>query len=256
MSLASGFRLALGTLTIIPVGNIHPIPAGAARVAMLLAPLVVVPLAAVAGVLVWLGSWVGMPGVVVGALAVASVALGTRAMHLDGLADTVDGLGGGWSQERALEIMRRGDVGPMGVTALVLTLIIQVSCIAALSTLPWGGLLVAVAICASRFAVTALCSRPLPPARGSGMGAVVASSVPVPAVAVAGVASAAALTAATWVSGLAWPWGLVAMGVVAVVLLVFAHTARRKFGGITGDVLGAGVELALTGLLVVLVIPA
>ena len=48
---------------------------------------------------------------------VAVLAFGTRAMHLDGLADTVDGLGSGWDRERALAIMARGDVGPMGVVA-------------------------------------------------------------------------------------------------------------------------------------------
>ena len=53
---------------------------------------------------------------------VATLALTTRALHLDGLADTFDGLGAAGSTERALAIMKRGDIGPMGAVALIVVL--------------------------------------------------------------------------------------------------------------------------------------
>ena len=70
----------------------------------------------------WLAGRTGWPPLLAGLVVVAVLALGTRALHLDGLADTVDGLGSGRDRERSLEIMRRGDVGPMGVIALLLVL--------------------------------------------------------------------------------------------------------------------------------------
>lgn len=252
MSLLSGLRLALGTLTIIPVGNIHPLPPRAAGVAMLSAPVVVIPLAALAGVVMWLGSWVGLPAIVLAALVLAVLAIGTRAMHLDGLADTVDGFGGGWTSERALEIMRRGDVGPMGVAALVLTLLVQAGSIAALASSPRVGFVVAMAIVASRFAATVVCVRPVPAARGSGMGAVVAGSVPIGGAVLAGLLVSAAMAAVLVLSGFGWWWGPVAMGAATLVLVVYLGVAVRKFGGVTGDVIGAGIELMLTVLLIVL----
>ncbi|MDP9092219.1 MAG: adenosylcobinamide-GDP ribazoletransferase, partial [Actinomycetota bacterium] len=70
------------------------------------------------------------------ALAVVALVVLTRALHLDGLADTADGLGSGKASAQALEIMRRSDIGPFGVVALVLVLTVDV---AALSTVSAGG---------------------------------------------------------------------------------------------------------------------
>ena len=118
-------RLSVGTLTIVPSGAIVEIDRHTAARAMIIAPLAVLPLAAAVALVGWLGRTAGLPPLAVGLLVVGGLALGSRALHLDGLADTVDGFGSGWSAERSLMVMRRGDVGPMGVVALIVVLGLQ-----------------------------------------------------------------------------------------------------------------------------------
>lgn len=256
MALGAGLRLAVGTLTIVPVGEINPLPAGAGRVAMSLAPLAALPVAVVAGAVPWLTLLAGAPALVAAGLCLAAVAVMTRAMHLDGFADTVDGLGGGWSRERALEIMKRGDVGPMGAAGIALLLIVQCGALVAVAHLPWAALLAGTAICASRFAATLLCAAPVPSARESGLGSVVARSVPIPVVGAVALLCGAALCAAATISGLSWWWGAVALLAMLGALGMLLAMAMRKIGGVTGDVMGAGIELAFTAMLVVLSIGA
>src|SRR3712207_3833402 len=117
-----GLRLAAGTLTVIPSGPIREIDRPLAARAMLVAPLAVLPLAVGAALVAWLAGAAGMPELIVGLLVVATLALGSRGMHLDGLADTVDGLASGWNRGRALNVMRRGNSGPMGAATLVVVL--------------------------------------------------------------------------------------------------------------------------------------
>ena len=77
----------------------------------------------------WVTSAAGLPELVVGLLVVGTLALGSRGMHLDGLADTVDGLGSGWDRDRALQIMQRGNTGPMGAVALMIMIGLQAASI-------------------------------------------------------------------------------------------------------------------------------
>lgn len=252
MSFGAGIRLAVGTLTIVPVGNIQPLPPGAPRIAMMSAPLAALPVGIAAGLTLWITILIGLPPLACGALALAAIAVVTRAMHLDGFADTIDGFGGGWTRERALEIMKRGDVGPMGVAGLVLLLLIQAASLAQLSSLPWSGLLLGVLVCASRTAATLVCSTSVPPAKGSGLGAVVARSVPVGGWVSVIVVTAACVSGTAAISGLAWWWGMVAVGVLLVAVGGFIAMAVRKFGGSTGDVMGAAIEVGFTALLLTL----
>ncbi|PRY63373.1 cobalamin-5'-phosphate synthase [Knoellia remsis] len=250
--MASGLRLAVGTLTVVPVGPVAEPTRRQARWAMTLAPFAALPVAVVAGVVAALGELAGLPALVTAALVVGALALSTRAMHLDGLADTVDGLGAGWTRERALEVMRRGDVGPMGVAAVVVTLLVQVAGLAALVTRPWAWLVVGVVVAASRGALLLACRSGMPSARPSGLGAVVAGSVPTWAASLGGVAIAATLASATTAAGLE-PWaGLTATVVATIVVAQVLRTCRRAFGGVSGDVMGASIELALTAILVAL----
>jgi adenosylcobinamide-GDP ribazoletransferase len=185
---------------------------------------------------------------VAGLVAIAVLALGTRAFHLDGLADTVDGLGSGWDAERALAIMRRGDVGPMGVIAMIVVIGLQGLGYGALADDLTGAITVAMIICLSRTALVITCARPVPAARPEGLGASVAGSVPVPATVVIAVVGVALLVL---VGG---PAGAVAgPSAYAAVMLLVAH-ATKRFNGVTGDVLGAAVELAATVLAVAMLI--
>jgi adenosylcobinamide-GDP ribazoletransferase len=245
----SGWRLAVGTLTVFPVRPPEWVDRVVAGRAMLLAPLAVLPLAVLAaalGRLSWYAAW---PGLLSGLVVVGVLAVGTRALHLDGLADTVDGLGSAREPDGALAIMRRGDVGPMGVVALILVLGAQVVAASAL-TADWrGAVLLAVLIAASRASLLISCRSGLPAARPDGLGATVAGAVSRSAGVVGGGLAGIAVLAATVLAGRPWWTALVAVSAAALVVFGLTRVARRRFGGITGDVLGAGVELSSTTLL-------
>ncbi|MFI5491924.1 adenosylcobinamide-GDP ribazoletransferase [Actinoplanes sp. NPDC051859] len=250
-----GLRLSLTTLTVLPVRT-GRVDRGSARAAMALAPLV----GALLGV-VLAGVHALLPAGLLGAaLTVTLGVLLTRGLHLDGLADTVDALGSYKSGAEALEIMKKPDIGPFGVAAIVLTLLVQAAALAALTARPatstnWsaaGGsaaVAIVVAWATGRLAITLACRRGVPAARPGGLGALVASTVPLP---VAAAATAAVAAGAIWaVPGRPWAGPAVVAAVVLVVLLLVRHAVRR-FGGITGDVLGAVAELATTLTLVAL----
>src|SRR5699024_4511702 len=105
---------------------------------------------------------------------IALLTTGNRAMHMDGLADTVDGLTASYGRERALEVMRASDVGPAGVVALVLVLLTQATALAAVAVRPYGWLLVGLSVCGSRAALSISCRRGVPSARPDGLGNAVA----------------------------------------------------------------------------------
>lgn len=251
-SYGAGFRLAMGTLTIIPVGEIGTVTPPVARVAMTAAPMAAVPVAVAVGGVVAAGAELALPPLVTGALAVAAAGLCSRGMHLDGLADTVDGLAAGWDRERALAVLRRGDVGPMGAAALVVVLLVQAAGLAMLAGVPYGWLVAAAAVVASRAACAAACARGVPAARPDGLGAAVCGSVPAAAVLAGWLVVTALVAGASRLSGSGWAAGPAAVAAAAVVVALAIRAARRTFGGVTGDVIGAVIELALTGLLVVL----
>jgi adenosylcobinamide-GDP ribazoletransferase len=259
---APAWRVALSLFTVIPAGVGGDLDEGAAVRAVFWLPV--------------LGAGLGLAGSAVmvfvaagelaperqflgAALAVALIAVATGGLHLDGLADTADGLGSRRPADQALEIMRRPDAGPLGVATLVLVLLVQVS---ALASLPHGwtgtgwtgasGLVLAAVT--SRVAVVLATASPS--ARPSGFGALVAGRTSAAgraasvvlllgAVVAAGLAlggvAAAARGAAAAVAGLA-------------VAALLCWTARRRLGGMTGDVFGAIIELSTATVLVVLVL--
>jgi adenosylcobinamide-GDP ribazoletransferase len=178
-------------------------------------------------------------------LAVAALALLTRCLHLDGLADTADGLGSGAPAARALEIMRQSDIGPFGVVALILVLGADVAALGSLTGGPWTPVgVLAVAAATGRVAVIHAAVRGVPAARPSGFGAIVADGVPA-AAALGWTAAVLALGAAVAVDlsiGIGW---ILAPQIVALAVahLIRLHAVRR-LGGVTGDVFGALIEIA------------
>jgi adenosylcobinamide-GDP ribazoletransferase len=237
-----GFRLALTTFTVAPLrpGRVDRATAGTA---MALAPLVGALLGAVlagAGLALLAG---GSSALLAGAATVAFGVALTRALHLDGLADTADGLGSYRDAAGALEIMKRPDIGPFGVAAIVTVLLVQAAGAAAVYERPWPAALAAVvtATAAGRLGAALACRAGVPPARQEGLGALVAGTVRGPALALGGLGVAVVSVFA--VPGRPWQGPIaVALALTAVLLLV-RHTVHR-LGGITGDVLGAAVELA------------
>jgi adenosylcobinamide-GDP ribazoletransferase len=237
-----GLRLALTLLTAIPFNGTgaggRPPSRRTAAAAMTWAPAVGLLLGAAAAAVLELAARLGRTGPLLAAvLAVTALALLTRGLHLDGLADLADGLGSRQPAARALEIMKRSDIGPFGVITLVLTLAVQVAALAQAQALGRGVPAVITAVVAGRLALTWACRRGVPAARGTGLGALVAGTVhpAVPAVLTAGAFGAAA--AAGLMFGVALVAGLAAA-------LALTALAVRRLGGITGDVLGGMAEIA------------
>ena len=208
---------------------------------MALAPLVVLPLGAAAGLVAWAGDAVEAPPLLTAALAVAVLAFGSGFLHLDGLADTADGLAVQGDRGRRLEVMRRGDVGPVGVVALVLVLLVQVVCAGGTARRP--RLCLAVVASRGHAGGGLRPGSPTRPRRRSGERRSPGRCR----------RSSPRWSWARWrwppvlsTSGVESPGVAVAVAAAGVLVVV----ARRRIGGVTGDVLGACVELALAAYLV------
>jgi adenosylcobinamide-GDP ribazoletransferase len=238
-----GLRLALTTLTVLPV-RAGRIDRRSAAVAMSLAPPVGALLGLILAALLYGLRAAHAPGLLASAVTVTAGVLLTRALHLDGLADTADGLGSYQRGAEALAIMKKSDIGPFGVAAIAVTLLIQAAAVAGVSVAA-----VVVAYAAGRLAITLTSRRGLPAARPQGLGAMVAETVPVPVAALAAIIVAVA--AAFAVPG-RWWHGPAAVAASAIVVVALTHHAVRRFGGVTGDVLGAMTEVGTTIALVVL----
>jgi adenosylcobinamide-GDP ribazoletransferase len=167
-------------------------------------------------------------------LVVALVAM-TGALHLDGLADTADGIWGGGDLGRRLEIMRDASVGVFGVVAVVSVLALKWAGLAAVpGSVRYEALLVAP--CLARFALTVQ-APVVPAARDEGLGAAFRAAA-APARAALGAATAAAAAALLFGAGAV---AVLALASACGLLVGLYSTAR--IGGMTGDVYGATVEV-------------
>jgi adenosylcobinamide-GDP ribazoletransferase len=214
-------------------------------------PIVGALVGGIAGLVGLVAGITTLPSFGIGLLLVAATALLTGALHEDGLADTVDGFGGGVTRQRKLEIMRDSHIGSFGVLALVISTGLRATSIGALNELGHpqllGGL---VAAHASARAVLPGLMWLLPPARTDGL-AVRAGRPPARYV-VAAMLFAIVIS----VSGLGVPGGIASVAVAGGVAIIMAMIARRQIQGYTGDVLGATEQIAeIAVLLVALWVP-
>jgi adenosylcobinamide-GDP ribazoletransferase len=250
----SSLRVAVSLFTTIPAGVSEMLDDDVAARAILWLPAIGLLLGgAGAGVMLAVCTLNPTgPGRLLGAaLGVAVIAVLTGGLHLDGLADTADGLGSRRPAADALEIMRRSDIGPMGVGALVLVLLIQVTAVAAIPRLPLAVAALILAEVTGRVSVVVATSSPA--ARPGGFGALVADRT----TATERALTVGALACAVAAAGLTvYGPALAVRGLAAVSAGLFAgwllqRTARRRLGGMTGDVFGAILQISATAALLI-----
>ncbi|MDF1541725.1 MAG: adenosylcobinamide-GDP ribazoletransferase [Anaerosomatales bacterium] len=192
------------------------------------------------------GTRVSLESVMLAVLLVTMWAMLTRMLHWDALADVADAYWGAHEPSMRLEIASDPHVGAFGVAGIVLVALVQV---AALSLLIANGFLVAVAVAVVIARYAALFGAWLgSPAKQTGLGAVVAGR-PRPASVVAATLVFLATLSLSWASG---PGAFAAVVVCLVVALGVPHVLASRFGGITGDVLGASILLTETASLAIL----
>lgn len=246
MDIFADIRMAVSFVTIVPVASQNPVDDGAIARATWALPVAGL-LVGLAGALAYtIASRFGLTPSLAALLALAATALVTGALHEDGLADTADGLGGGRTRERKLEIMRDSRIGTYGTCALILSFGLRWSALAAIAD-PWAVMLaLCAAHAAARAGVPAFMSL-VPPARTDGLSAG-AGSPPGRSVAIACVIG-------TLVVALALGPAKTFVGLILVSLggLLLARLAVRQIGGQTGDILGAFEQ---TGEILILLVAA
>ena len=230
----------LGLLTRLPVPSIDPAGTHGANAAWAwpLAGLVVGGLGALVASLAFLA---GLPAPVAALAFVATQVAATGALHEDGLADSLDGLWGGWDRTRRLEIMSDSRIGAYGVVGLVLTLGLrwQLWALAIGAGALWPA---ALALGLASRAPMAVLSAALPFARPDGLSRSVGRPSP-------RAAAGAGLIGALGLIPLGWAAPVVLAGICAVAW-AWARIARARIGGQTGDILGAVQQLSeIAGLL-------
>ena len=185
----------------------------------------------------------GLP-LAAGAVGCALTALLTRGLHLDGLADTADALGGGRTRERRLEIMKDPHVGAFGVIAVSTCLLLKAAALSEIASFGHGQFLwIAVPFVISRTVMVEIAVL-LPYARAEGGTAspFVRNSRPVHLIGALVVAAGVCFALSGYAGLLALLAGLVASGLLILWM-------RDVFGGVTGDLLGMANEVIETSLL-------
>lgn len=231
------FFAALGYFTRLPVPAwVGYSPDGLARAARYL-PLIGLLVGGVGALVFWLASQVWAQPVAVVLSMAATIAL-TGAFHEDGLADTADGLGGGWDKAKILAIMKDSRVGSYGVIAIVLALLGKFALLDSLSATE-----VAVALIAGH-AVSRFCAVSLMATMDYARDDESSKARPVAARLGIGALLFALVFAVLPLFFLAPEQVLPAVALAVLATLWLAAKCRRWLGGYTGDCLGAVQQLA------------
>ena len=209
-------------------------------------PLIGVAVGGLAGVVLMLAAALGLPPLAWALTAVGVMVLITGGLHEDGLADTLDGFGGGATREDKLAIMADSRTGAYGVLALVISVGLRAALLAGLDAQVAAATLVAAASFSR--AVLPPVMNALDPARAGGLGA--AAGRPDDSTAI----TALLLGAVLVVIFAGFGAGLAAVLAGAFAAFAFSLLARAQIGGHTGDVLGAVQQVTEIACLVAVVV--
>lgn len=243
---------ALGLFTVIPVPPVAEIDRRLAGRALAALPWVGVIVGGLAGAVLALVSFSGAP-LLPAVAGLAVLAWLTGALHLDGVADTADGLGSRAPAEAALAIMKRSDIGPMGVITLVFVLLFDVAALDALGRVSWFAAPLALPVAAMLGRLVVGFAARTPTARPGGFGALFSGVSTTRTIALNSAAALlVALGAGALAAGLA---GLGAFGFAALVASAagwwWQRHLHRRFGGMTGDTFGSLIEVTQATFLLV-----
>ncbi len=235
-------------LTRIPVGwQVHPDRTlASAAWAFPLAGLIV---GGAGGGVLYGAALLGLPLMLCAVLGLCVAVLLSGALHEDGLADVVDGFGGGMSRERKLEIMRDSAIGSYGTLAIVFSIAIRVAALAAMPTASIAMVSYILAATFSRALLPALMTA-MSNARTDGLSAAAGR----PHIMGAGMAFLLGCGAIGFVLQAAWLSGAIAALASVVAILMMGIIARRQIGGQTGDVIGAAQQLGEAAFLVAMAV--
>lgn len=183
------------------------------------------------------------PGPAAAALLVCLTVVITGGLHLDGLADTIDGLGGGKDPEERRRIMKDSRVGAFGVMALILALLLKFAFFQAAAAQGWRGEFILFPIL-SRWGMVYLAHLSDYARPEGGLGQAMTTGVS------QRVVSGASLSAVILAVLLLGFKGLVIWAGVWFLTYLLSRYFRRVLGGVTGDALGAAneiIEVAVLG---------
>ena len=235
------FRIALLFLTRLPAGQVAEYSPDSLGRALRTGPLVGVVVGALGALAYWIAQGLGLAPILAGLAAVGVTAAVTGALHEDGLGDLADGLAGGVGRDDRLAIMRDSRIGTFGALALIFSVALRATALAALAepAMVFAALIAAHGLSRAALPVVMVAGRP---ARLDGLAA--QAGTPAPRHAMAALALGAVL--AVLVAGpLA---GLTLFGLAALAGILIVWLAQVRIGGYTGDVLGAvqqTVEIAI-----------
>ena len=235
-------RMAVSLCTRLPVGPSATLGAGDVARASWAFPIAGALIGAIGAAVYWLADRAHIPPISASVLALATSVLLTGAIHEDGLADTADGLGGGKTREKKLEIMRDSRIGTFGACALGLSLLLRWSALTALEDTRAVAIALIVAHAGARAVLPAF-MRLVAPARIDGLSSDAGQPPPM------SVAVALGLGIIALSIGFGLGPMLTGMAALAAIGLLLALLARRQIGGQTGDVLGALEQAAEAALL-------
>jgi adenosylcobinamide-GDP ribazoletransferase len=238
-------QIATAFLTRLPIGR--PGEAGLDSLARAVRafPIVGMGIGLAGGLVFAAAMWLGIHPLLAAFVSVGTCTILTGAIHEDGLADLADGFGGGASREDKLRIMRDSRIGTFGVLALLLSVLLRGSAVAALGTPAMVTAALVACHSASRAFIVVVMNRE-PLARDDGLAAT--AGRPEGTMTIWAIAIGAGLSLITL--GVAAP---ITLAVGALAAWIMARLAHRQIGGYTGDVLGATQQVAETAMLIAVV---